>query len=214
MAFTFHFHIVPDCQPPSVVVVQFDQGLDVTALPVSAVHELPGFLEAEAHIVAAAPPLPPVRGNGGRGESDGRSAAATRFWYSLFTRAFQEGASGACPCDGVGHSGRSDGVNEPCLPGISHEYLPHAAPLCGAVPPSAPELVCALRGSERDASGDLLEQPGLVAADLREPAAQAPVLLADHAGVEDHCTARRPPGVGDGREDQQAGGDDNRPHLS
>lgn len=50
----------------------------------------------------------------------------------------------------------------------------------------------ALGGPQGDPPSDLLDQPGLVAADLREPAARAPVLLAHHARVEDHSASRRP----------------------
>lgn len=74
-----------------------------------------------------------------------------------------------------------------CL--TSHEYLPHAAPLRGTVPPPAAELVRALRGAESHSFSDLLEQAGLVAADLGQAAARAPVLLADHSWVQDHCAA-------------------------
>jgi hypothetical protein len=73
-----------------------------------------------------------------------------------------------------------------------HKYLPHTPPLCGAVPPSILKLVRALRGAEGDPPGDLLQESRLVATNLCQTSASTTILLADHSGVQDDCTARRP----------------------
>lgn len=67
-------------QPPSIVVMQFDQRLYVALLSVSAVHEFPWLLQTKTHVVTTTAPLPPVRRDGGRGESD-RGLSATGFRY-------------------------------------------------------------------------------------------------------------------------------------
>lgn len=69
-------------QPPSIVIMQLDQRLDVAPLPVSAVHELPGLLQAKAYVVAASPPLPLVRLRRRRRLGNLRPPA-TRFWCAL-----------------------------------------------------------------------------------------------------------------------------------
>lgn len=169
--------------------MKLNQRLYVAFFPVTAVHELSGLLQAKAYVVTAAPPLPPVRGDGGRGESDRGHVPATGFWRTLFTRALKERAGRAGPGDSVCDSSCSDGVHKPRLSYVSHEYLPHAPPLRGAVPPPVPELVRALRGPEGHAAHDLLQQARLVPADVREPAARTPVALAHHARVQDHGAA-------------------------
>ena len=49
-------------QTTGVVVVQFHQRLDVTALAIRGVHEVPRLLESELHVVAATAPLPVTLG--------------------------------------------------------------------------------------------------------------------------------------------------------
>lgn len=69
-------------QPPSVMVMQFDQRLYVASFPVSAVHEFPGLLETKSDVVATSSPLPTVCWDLRRRQSDGLTTA-TWFWCSL-----------------------------------------------------------------------------------------------------------------------------------
>ena len=49
-------------QTTGVVVMQLHQRLDVTALPIRGVHEIPRLFESKLHIVAATAPLPVTLG--------------------------------------------------------------------------------------------------------------------------------------------------------
>lgn len=57
-------------QPPSIMIMEFDDGFDVAPLPIPAVHEFSGLFEPEAYVVATSPPLPPFCWHLGRGERD------------------------------------------------------------------------------------------------------------------------------------------------
>lgn len=73
-------------QPPSVMVMEFDQRLDIASLPIPAIHKLSRFLEAKAHVVAAAPPLPPIGRHRGGGKNWLPSTAG--LWYTLKKNAY------------------------------------------------------------------------------------------------------------------------------
>lgn len=72
-------------QPPSIVIVKFNQSLYVVAsFPVSAVHEFPRFLQTEAYVVTATAPLPTVLFDRRGDLRDRGGSTATWFGHLLY----------------------------------------------------------------------------------------------------------------------------------